>query len=235
MPKKKIDNKKYHFLIAGSFLALAGFFVIYSSIGNSLLSRQRVLSGASEQIYAPRNFVKTNSDPLITKAGDYYQSFVRNYTPVIGTGNPQIIFFGDFTDTASRATWNELMVIKEKFDFTLAWKNFPAAVSDASRRAGLAILCASQQNKFLDYADLLFSNQDDLDSANLRALAKKAGLNLDLFGACLTDERMILLLGQDLEDGQNLMIDQAPYLFVGNSRVESGQISELEKIIESER
>jgi hypothetical protein len=42
-------------------------------------------------------------------------------------------------------------------------------------------------------------------------------------------------LGQDLEDGQSLMINQAPYLFVGNSRLESAQIDNLEKVIETER
>jgi protein-disulfide isomerase len=234
MPKK-VKKTNYSFLVAGSFLALVGFFVIYSSFANSLFSRQVVLSSTSEKFYTPRNFVKTNTDPLITKASDYYQSFVRNYTPVAGGGHPAVIIFCDFTAASCRDVWQKLMAVKAQADFTLAWKNFPAAVGDTSRRAGLAALCAQAQNKFLDYADLLFANQNDLGIANLRSLAKQAGLALDAFNSCLTDEKMLQLLGQDLADGQNLMIDRVPYLFVGNSRVESSQIGNLEKIIESER
>jgi len=234
--KKPKNKKTYYTLIITSFLALVGFFVVYGSIWNQLFTvHPVVLGGASEQIYAPQNFVKTNTDPLITKAGDYYQTFVRNYTPVVGEGNPKVIFFCDFTDSSCRDVWSRLMAVKQANDFTLAWKNFPVAVSPASRRAALAGLCANNQNNFLAYADLMFKNQDDLSAGNLRALAKKAGLDLAAFDACLNDEKMIPLVGQDLTDGQNLMIDQAPYLLVGGSRVESSQLSDLEKIIESER
>ncbi|MDD5289942.1 MAG: thioredoxin domain-containing protein [Patescibacteria group bacterium] len=232
---KKKNKKIYYILVAGSFFALAGFFVVSGQIYNFLFSRQLVLSGVSEKIYAPRTMEQTNNDPLITKAGDYYQSFVRNYTPVVGAGNPKVIFFGDFTDVASKDVWQRLMALKEKQDFTLAWKNFPSSVSDTARQAGLAALCAGVQNKFLDYADLMFKNQDDLSAATLRSLAKKIGLDAAIFDTCLSNENMLQLWGQDLEDGQNLMIDQAPYLFIGNSRVENGQMNELEKIMEQER
>ena len=232
---KKIKKPNHSALIGFSLFALLGFFVIYGSVLNKLFNRQVVLSGTSEKIYTPQNFVKTNSDPLITKAGDYFWSFVRNYTPVVGEGTPQVLFFCDFTDSSCRAIWQKLMSIKETTDLTLAWKNFPLAVSATSRRAAIAGLCASEQNKFLDYANLMFKSEDNLSSGVLRDLAKKAGLNLEDFNSCLGDEKMLQLVGQDLEDGQTLIIDQVPYLFIGNSRVESGQIDNLEKVIESER
>lgn len=230
MPKKQINNKKYYYFTGASFVVLV-FFVFFSGPAlQTIFSNQVVLSGVDEKAYAPRNFVKTNSDPLITSSGDYFWSFVRNYTPTVGENGPKVIFFGDFTDPQSREIWYKLMDLKDSGnEFVLAWKNFPVAINNSSRLAGVSALCAARQNKFLEYADLMFQNQDDLDSANLRLLAKRLGLNLDSFDSCLDEKSLLQFWGQDLEDGQNLLINSSPYLFVGNSRIENQDLENLEK------
>jgi hypothetical protein len=232
---KKQKKSNYSFLVIFSFLALTAFFVMLGTINNIIFSKQKVLSGVSEKFYSPRDFVKTNSDPLIIKSADYYKSFVRNYNPSFGSGELAIIFFGDFTDSLSRDIWNRLIVEKEKTNFTLFWKNFPSSINNNSRNTAISAICAGAQGKFFEFANLMFQNQENLSAGNLRIFAQESGLDMDLFSSCFEDEKMLQLTGIDLEDGQNLMIDKSPYLFVGNSRIESSKVGELEKIFEIEK
>jgi 2-hydroxychromene-2-carboxylate isomerase len=237
MPVKKqnkAENKKYNYFVTISLVVLATFFICWGQVRYGFFGQPQV-AGVENYAQPLLGEVKTNNDPLITKANDYYFSFIRAGDPVVAGQGGQVMVFCDFLSPDCALVWQKLKAEKERSNLTIVWKNFPSTIKETGQQAMAASLCASQQNKFTEVADLMFANQAKLSTKMILKLAAEAGLVMENFSACLESTAVIQLLGQDLADGQNLMIDQVPYLFVGNSRVESGQINDLDKILEKER
>ena len=61
--------------------------------------------------------------------------------------------------------------------------------------AALASECANEQGKFLDYANKLFSSQDDWgaskDTQIFKAYARQLGLNATQFNECLDSAKFV--------------------------------------------
>lgn len=232
--QNKIEERKYNYLITVSLAALATFFICWGQIRYGFFGQPQV-AGVVSHVQPLLGEVKTNNDPLITKAGDYYFSFIRAGDPVIAGQGKKALIFCDFLSTDCALVWQKLLAEKEQSDLEIIWKNFPKEISAEGQTAMAASICASQQNKFKELADLMFANQAKLSTKMILKLAAEAGLVMENFSSCLESMAVIQLLGQDLTDGQNLMIDQVPYLFINNTRVESNELNELDKILANER
>ncbi len=91
--------------------------------------------------------------------------------------------------------------------------------------AAMAARCAGVQGQFDRYHDLLFRNQDHVDSASLRKHAQDLGLDLAAWQACLADPVQRAQLRQDIDDGKALGITGTPRTYV-NGRMFKGAVSE---------
>ncbi|OIO17409.1 hypothetical protein COV56_03635 [Candidatus Kuenenbacteria bacterium CG11_big_fil_rev_8_21_14_0_20_37_9] len=164
-------------------------------------------------------------DPMVTSAEEVYMSFLRDSDPVRGDGQADLLVleFGDFECPYCFDMYSALIKVLADFDgqIGLVWKDFPNPMHLQARNAALSARCAQEQGKFWEYHDYLFVNQDELSRDMYNKIAIELGLNLEQFNTCLDSSKYIEELGQGLQDGQKLGVDGTPYLFIGNSKVDS--------------
>ena len=116
-------------------------------------------------------------------------------------------------------------------------KNFPLDSNSQSQNAALAVFCANEQGKFLEYSDKLFENQNDWGQAQgtqkFKNYASQLRLNASLFNQCLDEKRYQEKISRDYEEGVSFGITGTPSVFIGDS-FHSGVAGpeELKKIIE---
>ncbi len=91
-------------------------------------------------------------------------------------------------------------------------------------QAAQAAYCASVQERFWTYHDLLFENQEKLQESQLYELAKRAELNIPAFDLCLHDGRAKSEVLKDIKDGNGVGIEGTPTIFI-NGKKYSGPIT----------
>ncbi len=84
--------------------------------------------------------------------------------------------------------------------------------------AARAAYCASIQQRFWPYHDLLYTSQGDLSDPVLLRFAKETGLDVPAFDRCLRDPRSLKVVEKDLEEGMRLQIEGTPTFFIDGRR-----------------
>lgn len=100
-----------------------------------------------------------------------------------------------------------------------------------------AAMCAGDQDKFFEYGQKLFENQDSLGltPSYLADLAEGMGLNRNTFSECLANGTHASLVDEATRAALNRGVTSTPTFFVNNQRV-SGNVSfeEFKGIFEQE-
>ena len=89
--------------------------------------------------------------------------------------------------------------------------------------AAIAAECAGEQGKFWEYHNLLFDNQQQLGREFLISYAKRLGLDVGRFTACLSSDAARGRVQRDAESGAQLGIDSTPTVFI-NGRMIKGAL-----------
>lgn len=162
--------------------------------------------------------------------------------PVLGEAEAPItmIIYGDYQCPFCKNQIEEVekRLRKEFVDtgkLKIAFKHFPLEnIHPNARPAAIAANCAYAQNKFWQYHDELYKNQDQLSEKDFDfiALAGKLGLDKGIFASCLNDPVVDAAVTADLESGIGLGIRGTPASFVNNVYIEGAYpYSAFEKII----
>lgn len=161
---------------------------------------------------------------------------VTSDDPVLGSDRAvvTIIEFSDFQCLfckSMRDTLTEVLRIYPN-QVRLVWKDFPD--TDSHREAipaAHAARCAQKQNKFWEYHDYLFANQDLLSDTLYAQIAQTLELDLEAFQQCLQIPRDPAI-DRGFQEGIERGIATTPYFFV-NSVQNSGTMNseELQTII----
>lgn len=150
--------------------------------------------------------------------------------PTVVFGNPYrgpqtarvtIVEFGDFLCGPCATLEETLTRLLEEFpnDLRVVWKDFPnTATHQEALNAAIAARCAGMQGKFWEYHDLLFANQDSINSLAYATFGEQAGLGLQEFQQCIAEQRTRPVVERDFEEGQRLRVDATPYLFINDRR-----------------
>lgn len=85
--------------------------------------------------------------------------------------------------------------------------------------AAMAADAADLQGKFFEYTEILYRNQDALDSESLKKYAAQAGLNVKQFEIDLSLERSAAEIRKDIEDGDSYGVSGTPTIFVNGAKV----------------
>jgi protein-disulfide isomerase len=90
-----------------------------------------------------------------------------------------------------------------------------------SDQAANASMCASEQDKFWEYHDILFANQNGeniggFSNRRLQAFAETLGLNMDTFNSCFEDSKYWDEIRQDVALAQTRAVTGTPTVFVNN-------------------
>ncbi|MFA5583133.1 MAG: thioredoxin domain-containing protein, partial [Bacteriovoracaceae bacterium] len=72
-----------------------------------------------------------------------------------------------------------------------------------------------------------FKNQDSLSASGLKKLAKNAGLKMEAFEKCLSENKYIDQVKADMEEGKKINVKSTPTFFVNGQLIAGAQPLEV--------
>lgn len=157
---------------------------------------------------------------------------IEENDPVLGNKNAEIsiIEFSDFQcPFCEKAFSGAINDFKSSSYFTdgkvnLVFKQFPLTnIHPYAQKAAEASLCAQDQEKFWEYHDLLFSNQENLDDASLKFYAVKLGLDTEKFNSCLDKDDKKSEVKRESEQAKIAGGQGTPYFVIINNNNKKAQ------------
>jgi len=148
--------------------------------------------------------------------------------PAEGPANAPVtvIMFSDFQCSACAATHPILKEAIAGFPGKVRFvvRDFPLeSIHDNSLLAARAASAANAQGKFFEFIDILYKNQDKLDTESLKKYAASLGLDAARFDADMNSEKTFAEIKKDIADGDSFHITSTPTIFVNGRRI--GRIS----------
>lgn len=119
----------------------------------------------------------------------------------------------------------------------MEWRDFPY-LGQESVNAALAAREAQEQGKFWEYHDVLYENQDSVNSGafsdeNLKSLAEEAGVDPQKLEESLASSEHEPAVARDFEKGQQMGITGTPTFFINGQTIVGAQPKEeFERVIE---
>lgn len=111
-------------------------------------------------------------------------------------------------------------------------------------KAAEASLCAQEQEKFWQMHDAMFADQKKLGVADLKATARRLGMDSEKFNTCLDTGKFTEQVQKDMIEGNRYGITGTPAVFVNGIHLEGGAVpyetvaevikKELERVGKSE-
>ena len=129
----------------------------------------------------------------------------------------------------------EGLLAAHKNDIRLISKNFPLSIHPNAMKAAIAASCAAEQGKYWEYRKELFGPSWGKQSVeDLKAAAKKTGLNEKTFDACLDTDKTKSSVDEDMKGASALGAQGMPTYFINGSPVVGAQPAEnFEKVIQA--
>jgi protein-disulfide isomerase len=142
----------------------------------------------------------------------------------------------DYTDRVEPLIEEEYVATGEVY---YVFRHYPflddRVATSESDHAAVASLCASEQEAFWDYHDMLFANWDgenagSFNDRRLIAFAETLGLDVDAFSACFNSDRYIDQINQDFTDGGVMGVTGTPSVFVNGVQITPGFVPSFEDV-----
>ena len=156
---------------------------------------------------------------------------IASYSP--SKGNPAavatLVEFSDFECPACGAAYPVLQTLLEQSgsDLRIVYRHFPLPQHRNAKKAAIAAQAAAGQDAFWEYHDLLFQNQQALDSESLVSYAKQLGLNVEQFEKDITSDKFKNEVEEDMKAGTKLGVNSTPTFFLNGRRLEIQQFEDL--------
>ena len=112
-------------------------------------------------------------------------------------------------------------------------------IGEESSAAANASLCAAEQGKFWEYADILFANQTGVNtktytSRRLNAYAEAIGLDVSQFSACTKEQRYNSQVEAEYGAGSANGVNSTPTFFInGEALIGAVPFSDFQTIIDA--
>ncbi len=195
--------------------------------------------------------------PAMKKTGDQTVQFTQvtpvSYKTANGTtlGNPNskvvIDVFEDFQCSACQLYTRDIEpeVIREIVETGKVYYVFhqypfeddkSTGIKD-SDNAAMASECAAAQNRFWDYKNILFTNQNQVygqfSDDRLESFAKSLGLNMNEYKACYKNKQYQNKLTEGIDLGARMGVKGTPSVFVNGVNISPGSVPSVEIIIQA--
>lgn len=186
-------------IFLGTILLIGGalFFFSKQPTANSQVYTQ-------EQLVLPTTQIKGNTSSPI-----YLVEFSDFQCPACGTFEPLV---------------QEIM--KQHGDkIAFGYRHFPLTQHEFADEAARASIAAGKQNKFWEYHDLLFENQEQLSPEKFIELATQLELNIDQFTQDKESQETKDIIQKDMADGNAFDVNSTPTFFLNGKKLilRSGQ------------
>lgn len=149
-----------------------------------------------------------------------------------------IVEFSDFQCSYCAAVQSTLSGLFKKYPgkVRLAFHDFPLAqIHPQAMASAEAAWCANEQGKFWEYHDVLYANQEELGSAELKQHAKTVGLDQEKYDACVASGRYRASVQADMADARRAGVASTPTFFVNGIQLLGAQpAAAFEKAIDEE-
>lgn len=213
------------------------YLIIIGSVGAVLFLLLIILGAYSSNQTNTNNSQRVSDSNLTSVVGAAPEQYLSS--PVRGDPSALIsIFeFSCFTCPYSALIQDELKAVLDQYpeQVKIIWKDTPLEQTPEAWPAHHAARCAQAQNKFWEYADELWINQDNLSKDTFISIAKKLSLDQPVFEKCLADTAVDTDIRKDLDEATTIGVGGTPTLIIGDE-VLSGVYSadQIAAIIESQ-
>src|SRR5215469_548207 len=176
----------------------------------------------------------------ITSALEPYRMRVDAAGPSRGKANAPvtIVEFGDFQCPYCREAEDTLRTVMSRYpdQVRLVFRNLPLPNLHANATvAAEAGICAERQGMFWQMHDAMYENQQALSEGALKDTARRLGLQVEGFSACLSDPETNSRIDSDRKAADELAITGTPYFLInGRPLYGSVPVERLESLISDE-
>lgn len=136
----------------------------------------------------------------------------------------ELIMFGDMECPYCARFYNTVLPGLEsqyidagKLRFT--FRHFPLQFRQYAYETAVAAECAADQNRFFDYLDMVYVNQDSLESEDLLSYARTVGLDMDKFEYCIGDDDPVKAVENDIDYGQEKGVTGTPTFYLNGEEI----------------
>jgi len=154
----------------------------------------------------------------------------------------QVVEFSDFQCPFCKAIHPTIIKVMQEFGeetVQYVYKHLPLGFHGQAENSALASECAHEQEKFIEYADLLFAKQEQWGQSQGTALfkqyARQLGLKSQQFNQCLDSKKYQGKIEADMAEAQEFGLTGTPSTFI-NGEFLSGaaDYESLKAIIENQ-
>jgi len=148
-----------------------------------------------------------------------------------------MVEFGDFECPFCKRDEDTVKQLRTKYGdrIKLVYMDFPLPNHPHALDAAKAARCAGEQGKFWQYHDQLFADQSKLALPDLKADAKKLGLDTTKFDACLDQAKYEADVQRDVAEGKRLGVDRTPTFYIDGRMIgDAQQAAKFEEVIGEE-
>ncbi|MEZ4104411.1 MAG: thioredoxin domain-containing protein [Candidatus Paceibacterota bacterium] len=174
-------------------------------VGGSIIYSNSVSKNYDEGVDVTKEYIKGNPDANIT-----------------------LVEFSDFECPACASWFPVVSDIMDKYgdQVRFEYKHFPLPIHPSAEIAARAAEAAGQQDKFYEFHDLLFENQNSWKNSlnptgDFEEYAEELSLNVELFEQHMKSSLIKDKVRSELNEGRSLGINATP-TFVINGEVVSG-------------
>jgi len=187
--------------------------------------------------FEKRLFQKYNAKILLKEPSPLIQNISIDNQPSQGKPNAPVtvVMFSDFQCPACSATHPVLKRVMAEYGDKIRFvvRDFPLVqIHENAFRAALAANAANAQGKFFEYTELLYKNQNALDTESLKKYASDLGLNRKQFDLDLESEKYAADVRKDMSDGKIYGINGTPTIFVNGVKVRQLSAESFRRAIE---
>ena len=161
---------------------------------------------------------------LLTEPPPFIQKISVDDDPSTGSVNAPvtIVMFSDFQCPACSATHPVLKKVMADYSDKIRFvvRDYPLTqIHKNSFKAAEAANAANAQGKFFEYIELLYNNQESLDTPSLKSFAAQIGLDPAKFAADLDSGKFADEVKKDAEAGNEYGVNSTPTIFVNGYKV----------------
>lgn len=220
---KKGSRTRVFFIIAG--IIILSILTFFSLVTYYIWQLKHGDAAALEQSFQGNiSLVEglLTSDETVNQ--DMVKGMIRSHNPVAGNNNSTItvVAFIDFECPFCQAGYGMFKGVMDTYGpaVKFVFKHFPIeSIHPNSTQAALAAQCAHEQKSFWPYYDQLFTNKQ-LDRELLLGYARATSLNRTAFETCLSNQKYLREVEEDLNDGIALGVRGTPTYFVNGTKIE---------------